>query len=249
MLRPTVLITGAAVRLGKATAEALFARGCNLMLHYNQSADAAKGLMNDFNQQRSNSCEIIQADLNDINALKSLVKKTIQAFGHLTHLVNNASVFYPSAILEDANTKALNHFMKTNFFAPLKLIDFALPYLKKSQGSVTNLIDIYADAGLTEHTGYVASKSALLGATQELASQLSPSIRVNGVSPGAILWPPVDSSQPVSEDKQQHILQNTALKCLGKPENIAATICYLALDAAYTTGSIIKVDGGRRWYI
>lgn len=254
MSRPTILITGAAVRLGKATAQALFARDCNLMLHYNQSASAAKALMDSFNQERANSCQIIQADLNNNNDLKQIVDMTVDIFGGLTHLVNNASIFYPVPIL-DSEPNTLNDFMKTNFFAPLKLAELAYPYLKRSRGSIVNLTDIYAEAGLTEHTSYVASKAALLGASQELAYKLAPEVRVNCVSPGAILWPSEDSSQvdildkQITTDKQKHILENTALKHLGKPDNIAATVCYLALDAIYTTGSVIKVDGGRRWYI
>ncbi len=247
MIRPTVIITGAAVRLGKATATAFFERGCNLVLHYNQSKSAAEMLMDSFNQKRANSCQIIQANLNHNYELEKLINATLEKFEQITHLVNNASAFYPEPILEQK--ESLNDFMQVNFLAPKKLAEIAHPHLKKSQGSVVNLIDIYADSGLTEHTSYVSSKAALLGASRDMAKQFSPEVRVNSVSPGAILWPPTNSSQTVSAEKQKNILDNTAIKQLGKPESIAATVCYLALDANYTTGSQIKVDGGRQWYI
>lgn len=252
MNRPTVLITGAAIRLGKATAQAFFERGCNLVLHYNQSAKAAKVLSQQFNQLRSGSAFIIQADLNNIDECDQLISRCLDYYGRIDHLINNASIFYPTPI-EEADITLLNSFMKVNFVAPLKLIQSAALALKKQRGSVVNLIDIYADAGLTEHGFYVASKAALQGATLQLANELAPNIRINGVSPGAILWPDIaDHDQKESTSlnpKQKKVIENTALKSLGTPDNIAATICYLALDATYTTGSIIKVDGGRRWYI
>ncbi len=252
MNRPTVVITGSAIRLGKATAEAFFARGCNLVLHYNHSSDKAKALTEQFNQLRAGSATLIQADLNHLAECQNLIDQCLSHFGRLDHLINNASIYYPTPIAS-SDLNGLDPFININFVAPVKLIQSAARFLKIQQGSVVNLIDIYADAGLIEHTFYVAAKAALQGATIELAHKLAPDIRVNGVSPGAILWP--DSNEPETNEssplneKQRQIIENTALKKLGEPKNIAATICYLALDASYTTGSVIKVDGGRRWYI
>jgi pteridine reductase len=246
MSKPTVLITGSAVRLGKAIAKCFFERGCNLVLHYNQSSHAAKALKQHFNHLRSSSCEIVEADLNCPRQRQRLIEQAILAFGRLDHLVNNASIFYPNPI-ETSKTQDIDSFMLTNFIAPTCLAKEAMPELKKSNGSIVNLIDIYASAGLTEHSAYVASKAALLEATKQLAIELAPEIRVNAVSPGAILWPEQTGQQ--KQLKQQIILKNTALKKLGKPSNIGKTVCYLALDAVYTTGSEIKVDGGRSLFI
>lgn len=249
--RPTVLITGAAKRLGAATAQNFFARGCNLALHYNHSAEHAKQLQHHFNQQRAHSCLLLQADLEDQLQLTQLLNKTLDKFGRLDHLINNASIFYPHSLMQTASKThlELTRFIDINLHAPLTLTKLAAQALSQNQGSVVNLIDIYAQAGLAEHCCYVASKSALQHATYQLALELAPHVRVNGVSPGAILWPDEATQSAEALRKQQSILDNTALKVLGKPEHIAATITYLALDAHYTTGSVIRVDGGRRDYL
>ncbi|TQV87706.1 SDR family oxidoreductase [Aliikangiella coralliicola] len=258
MSQPTVLITGAAIRLGKATAEAFFARGCNLVLHYNNSQHSAKTLQQSFNQIRPKSCEIIQANLADIQSTQELIEQCEKTFGRLDHLVNNASLFYPTPFAQDfeydANNQDLDILLDVNFKAPSRLARLAYPLLKQRHGSITNLIDIYADAGLSGHTAYVASKSALKQMTLNQAVEFAPNVRVNGVSPGAILWPDNDEKTPAatndSEDTgKTEILKHTANKKLGSPTNIASTIVYLALDASYTTGSIIKVDSARRWYL
>ncbi|WP_444997220.1 SDR family oxidoreductase [Aliikangiella sp. IMCC44359] len=277
MKRTTVLITGSAKRLGRATAHAFVQRGCHVMLHYNHSTQAAKSLQQELLSISPRACQLIQSDLNQPDALTKLIDATLNAFGQLDHLINNASIFYPTPLFknhteENIETKEteleLSQFLLTNYFVPKKLSLLAAPYLTKTNGSITNLIDIYADTGLKDHTAYVAAKSALKAMTVELAQIFAPQIRVNGVSPGAILWP--DSEGSLNEEKEAlskslqpsptsiagpnekqkvDILNNTSLKRLGKPENIAATITYLALDANYTTGSIINVDGGRRDYI
>lgn len=269
MKRPTVLITGAAKRLGRATACAFVQRGCNVMLHYNHSIQAAESLQFELLSIYPKCCQIIQAELNHQDSLVKIVEDTLTHFGRLDHLVNNASIFYPTTFypttLQNDTEIHLSSFLQTNYVAPKKLALLAEPYIAKTKGSIVNLIDIYADAGLSEHTAYVASKSALKATTQEQAKQFSPKVRVNGISPGAILWPDatnfsdeklaessisVQTQQSLpSENKKDNILNNTALKRLGHPENIAATAVYLALDACYTTGSVINVDGGRRDYI
>ena len=282
MSRPTVLITGAAIRLGKATAEAFFARGCNLILHYNSSDNAAKKLQKNFNEKRCDSCEIIQADLSDSDNLMKLIDQSNQTFGRLDHLVNNASLFYPtpfySTSFDDGHEQEqkstidkhlsceienqdLDTFLTVNYQSPAKLARLAYPLLKQQQGSIINLIDIYADAGLSKHTAYVTSKAALKQMTQIQAAEFAPKVRVNGVSPGAILWPDQDEENTNQESQDQasglkskdngktEILNNTASHKLGSPANIASTIVFLALEASYTTGSIIKVDSARRWYI
>jgi len=252
MSRPTVLITGSAIRLGKSIAETFWERGCNLMLHYNQSSLAAKDLKRHFNQQRLNSCEIIQTDLDCSSQRHHLIEQTKTQFGRLDHLINNASIFYPTPIGSSC-VNELNKLMLTNFIAPVSLAREAMLELKKTNGSIVNIIDIYADAGLVEHSLYVASKAALLAASKQLAIELAPEIRVNAISPGAILWPE-QTKQPSQLEqsnqlKQKDILEKTALKKLGHPSNIGSTVCYLALDAHYTTGSEIRVDGGRRLFI
>ena len=252
MTRPTVLVTGAAVRLGQAIAEKLFDRGCNLVLHYNQSAVTAKALVQSFNDRRADSCDSIGANLEHPDEYQRLIQFCLQRFGRLDHLVNNASIFYPTP-MDSASTTTLAQFLRVNFRAPLALARCAADALATHQGSIVNLLDIYADAGLAGHSFYVASKSALQAATRQLALELAPKVRVNAVSPGAILWPSQENAEiSASGNNQQRkraIVENSALKKSGSPSDIAETTAFLALDASYSTGSIIYVDGGRRFYI
>ncbi len=244
MSRPTVLITGAARRIGRATALAFAKKGCNLVLHYNQSEAEATKLADELNQLNDTASITVQADLNAESAASQLVDKTLNHFNRLDHLVNNASVFYPTPLIHTP-VENLSAFLTTNLFAPVRLINQAATAIKTNKGSIVNLIDIYADAGLADHSFYVAAKSALKTITHACAQRFAPDIRVNGVSPGAILWPDI----PVEQAKKKAIINHSALKTLGHPENIAETIVYLCLNAHYTTGSIIRVDGGRRDYL
>ena len=258
MSRPTVIITGAAKRLGKAIALAFANRGCDLVIHYNQSDCQAQSLEQQLSQiAPKNSYLLFKGDLSIPDTLTKLIETTISRFGRIDHLINNASIFYPTPV-DECISNDISHFLQINYDVPTRLAKLASPFIKTNQGSIVNLVDIYADAGLKNHTAYVAAKSALKAATQTQALEFAPSMRVNGVSPGAILWPdeetvPCDEkkqSQLINQDAHQRaILDKSALKRLGQPVNIAATVCFLALDATYTTGSVIRVDGGRRDYI
>jgi pteridine reductase len=240
------LITGAAHRLGKSIAVELHEREINIAIHCGQSIDKARSLCDQLNHKRTNSASVFQYDLIKPNATETLVGQIIQTFGRLDYLVNNASVFYPTPFLETPCNE-LDVFMQINFILPVKLTQAAFPYLKKSHGAVVNIIDIYAQRGLTKHCYYTASKMALLEATKELAYRFAPDIRVNGVSPGAILWPTNSGKQ--DQSKQKLIIENTALKRAGIAQDVSLTVAYLLLDALYTTGNIINVDGGRQLYI
>jgi len=245
MSQPTVLITGASKRIGQAIAIAFAKRGCNLAIHYNHSHLEAEKLQQTILKHYPVKCEIMQGQLGDSETYEMLIQKCASCFGGLDYLVNNASIFFPTPIMQ-AESDQFDNFIKVNSLAPLKLSLHALPMLKQTKGAIVNLIDIYADAGLTDHTFYVASKACLNELTKALALECAPEVRVNGVSPGAILWPEQENQMTLG---QQKILDATATKQLGTPEAIAATVVFLALDAHYITGSTINVDGGRRDYI
>ncbi|WP_196139516.1 SDR family oxidoreductase [Aliikangiella sp. G2MR2-5] len=250
---PTVIVTGAAKRLGRTIAEQFFTRGCNLVLHYNHSAQEAKALANKFIMQRENSCAVVGCDLEQDNVAQQIIDIALEKFGHIDYLINNASVFYPTPV-EKASNDMMKSILKINWRQPEKLALAARPYLAEQQGAIVNLIDIYAEAGLSEHTFYVAAKAALLESSRMMARAFAPRVRVNCVSPGAILWPeqkednPSDKNEPVDKIKQK-ILDNSALKRLGSPADIASTATFLAMDASYMTGCNIRVDGGRRLYL
>jgi len=236
-----VLITGGAKRVGAAVCRRLHAGGANLMLHYRASAGEARLLQAELNRTRADSVALIQADLNDIAKLPSIVDQTVQRFGRLDALVNNASSFFPTPI--GAVTGAQwEDLVGTNVRAPLFLAQAAAAALKKAQGAIVNITDIHAERPLRNYVVYSVAKAALAGLTRSLARELAPEVRVNAIAPGPILWPDDDQFDEVS---RQRIISHTLLKREGTPDDIARTVQFLIEDAPYITGETINVDGGR----
>jgi len=238
--RKTALVTGAAARIGAAICRTLHTRGCDVMLHYNSNVEAAEQLASQLNRDREGSVTIVQADLSMQAGIDSLAKQVSKRFGALDVLVNNASRFYPT---KPGSTQAWqwDDLLNSNLRGPYFLVQALLDQLRTAGGSVVNIIDIHADRPMAGHSVYCMSKAGLTMMTRALAQELGPSIRVNGVSPGAILWP---ENEPDSAEKQE-ILRRTALGRTGDPVDIASAVAYLALDAPYITGQILAVDGGR----
>ena len=236
-----VLITGGAKRVGAAICRRIHAAGANLMLHYRASAGEARLLQAELNGARADSVALIQADLLDLKAMPSLVEQTVQRFGRLDALVNNASSFYASPIGE-ITAAVWDDLMGTNLRAPLFLAQAAAPALRKSQGAIVNIADIHADRPLKNYVVYSVAKSGLVALTRSLARELAPEVRVNAVAPGPILWPDDASFDEVS---RQRIISHTLLKREGTPDDIARTVHFLLAEATYMTGETINVDGGR----
>lgn len=236
----TALITGASRRIGAVIARTLHSAGMNITLHYRGSKDEADKLVNEFNQQRENSCIAIRLDLHDTATLPDLIEQSQQHWGQLDLLVNNASSFYPTHIGK-MTEQHWDDLMGSNLKAPLFLSQAATPYLKQSKGCIVNIVDIHADKPMKNHTIYCAAKAGLAMITKSLAKELGPDIRVNGVAPGAIMWP----ENELDEATQNDIVERTALKRSGMPDDIAAAVLFLVRDAHYITGQIIPVDGGR----
>jgi pteridine reductase len=236
-----VLITGGAKRVGAAICRRLHAAGANLMLHYRASAGEARLLQAELNGARADSVALIQADLLDLKAMPSLVEQTVQRFGRLDALVNNASSFYASPI-GDITAAIWDDLMGTNLRAPMFLAQAAAPTLKRSQGAIVNIADIHADRPLKNYVVYSVAKSGLVALTRSLARELAPEVRVNAVAPGPILWPDDASFDEVS---RQRIISHTLLKREGTPDDIAKAVHFLLADATYMTGETINVDGGR----
>jgi pteridine reductase len=236
-----VLITGGAKRVGAAICRRLHGAGANLMLHYRASAGAARLLQAELNGARADSVALIQADLLDLKALPPLVEQTLQRFGHLDGLVNNASSFYATPIGE-ITAAAWDDLMGTNLRAPAFLAQAAAPALRKTQGAIVNIADIHADRPLKNYVVYSIAKSGLVALTRSLARELAPEVRVNAVAPGPILWPDDEAFDEVS---RQRIISHTLLKREGTPDDIAKAVYFLLAEATYVTGETINVDGGR----
>ncbi len=238
------LVTGAARRIGATTVRMLHQQGATVAIHYRNSKNDAEKLSYELNEIRADSCFILQAELADVVSLESMVNAVIKQSGRLDILINNASSFFPTKVGEISEDDWDNLFA-SNLKAPLFLSQAAAPYLDKTQGCIVNMVDIHAERPLAEHPVYCAAKAGLLMLTKSLAKELGPKVRVNGVSPGVILWPEADGDSAETNAEHQSLLAMTSLKREGSPDDIAKAISFLVSDAPYVTGHIIPVDGGR----
>ena len=241
------LITGASRRIGAEIARSLHQAGMNLCIHYRSSEADAQQLVDELQSVRKNSAIKVQMDLLQTEALPELVSRAASEWGRLDLLLNNASTYFPTPV-GDFTGKDWDILMGSNLKAPLFLSQAAAPVLAKSQGSIINIIDIFAERPKLRHTLYSIAKSGLLTMTRSLARELGPDVRVNGVGPGAILSAEHETTS-AAEYVQQEVINQTALKRWGNPADIAATVLFLLRDAPYVTGHMIPVDGGRLLYI
>jgi pteridine reductase len=235
-----VLVTGGARRLGAAIARRLHAEGARILIHHRASQADASALAAELNAARSDSAATHAANLLDVTALPGVVAAAIGAFGRLDVLVNNASTFYPTP-LGEITPQAFDDLVGTNLRAPLFLAQAAAAELRLRRGLVLNMIDIHAFRPLKRHPVYCAAKAGLLMLTQSLARELGPHVRVNGLAPGPVLWP----EGGMDGDLQSRIVDRTALKRMGTPEDVARAALFLVRDAPYVTGQVLPIDGGR----
>ncbi len=238
MTAPVALVTGSARRIGAQIVRTLHHHGMRVIIHYRGSQQEAESLAAVLNQTRPNSAAVLQADLDQPAAVRQLASDALACFGQLDLLVNNASSFYPTPIdqADDADWEKLIH---SNLRAPFILSQQLTPALRQQHGCIINIVDVYAEKPLQTHTLYCMAKAGLAMMTKSLARELGPEIRVNGVSPGPILWP------EAGQMNQQAIQDATALKRSGEPDDIANTVYWLATAAPFITGQILAVDGGR----
>lgn len=238
---PVALITGGAKRLGAYNARQLHKQGYNITIHYCHSRSEAENLATELNAIRPASALCFSANLNRMQAITDLVSFVETQWGRLDVLLNNASSFYPTPF-QSVTDEQWNDLFASNVKAPFFIAQACTEMLKKSKGNIVNMIDIHAKRPLQDHTPYCMAKSALLTMTLALAKELAPDIRVNGISPGAILWP--SDTESLSSEKKETILSGIPLKRLGNEQDIADTLLYL-VNSPYITGQIIEVDGGR----
>ncbi len=237
-----VLITGGAKRVGATICRMLHATGMNLMIHYKSSLNEARALQAELNLQRPNSVSIIQGDLLNIASLPNLIAETIQQFGHLDVLINNASTYYASEIGDIDETKWLD-LMGSNLKAPLFLSQAAAGELRKNNGCIINITDMHVERPKKGYVVYSVAKAGLVTLTKSLAYELGPEVRVNAVAPGPVQWP--ENNPQFDEVYRQRVINQTLLKRVGEAEDVAKAVKFLIADAPFVTGHVLAVDGGR----
>ena len=237
-----VLVTGGSKRIGAAICRRLHAAGANIALHYRSSVQDALSLQAELQVSRPDSVLCVQADLLDSQDVSRLMRETVSHFGHLDALVNNASSFFAMPLAE-ISEQHWNDLIGTNLKAPLLLAQAAEAELRRNHGAIVNIVDIHAERPMHGHLLYSVAKSGLAGLTRALAQELAPTVRVNAVSPGVIVWP--ENAEWQDEEKRRKVIAHTLLKRQGEPDDIARTVQFLLNDAPYMTGQIISVDGGR----
>jgi pteridine reductase len=237
-----VLITGGAKRVGGAISRRLHSAGAQLVVHYRTSSSEAHALKEELTATRPGSVALVQGDLLKPANLAGLVKDAVKTFGKLDGLVNNASSFYPTS-LGEITEESWDDLVGTNLKAPLFLSQAAARELRKTHGSIVNIIDIHAEFPMKNYIVYNIAKGGLVALTRSLARELGPEVRVNGVAPGTILWP--DDEAWRDEVARQRIMNQTAMKRIGEPDDIAKAVEFLLTDSPYVTGQVLAVDGGR----
>ena len=233
----TDLITGGAARIGAQIVRTLHENDYKVIIHCHQSEEIAQALCLELNSKRNSSAQVVVADLRDNEAIKKLT----QTIKSLDLLVNNASVFYPTST-ENSTIEDWDKIININLRAPFFITTELSKALAVSEGSIVNIIDIHSERPLKNHSIYNISKTGLKMLTKTLAKELAPIIRVNGVSPGSILWP--QGPAELSQEEKFNMLDRIALNKHGSTEDIAEAVLFLAV-AKYISGEVINIDGGR----
>lgn len=236
---PVALVTGAAKRIGAAIATQLHDDGYNVIIHYGKSQRDAEVLVSTLNDKRPQSACCLQADLCHLDDINLLADLALKAWGKVSLLVNNASSFYPTPV-GDIKEDDWVSLVGSNLKGPLFLSQALTETLKQSGGCIINLVDMHIERPLANHSVYLLAKSGLASLTRSLATELAPHVRVNGIGPGAILWP----ERKMDDNDKQALVDSIPLGALGTPQDIANTVTFLT-NASYITGQIIYVDGGR----
>lgn len=238
MAEPVALVTGAGRRVGARIARELHAAGMSVAVHCHRSREDAERLREAFEAARPGSATVVAADLLESGAAEAVVAAAEERWGRLDVLVNNASSFYPTPVGEVTEAE-WRDLVGSNLAAPFFLAQAAAPLLRAARGCIVNIADVYGHRPLAGHPVYSAAKAGLVMLTRALALELGPEVRVNSISPGAVLWP--ENEDP----ERRRIIDAIALKRSGDPGDIARAALFLVRDAPYVTGQDLAVDGGR----
>lgn len=234
--RRVALVTGAGRRLGKHLSLALAAAGYDVILHANESFDAAQSLVIEI-QKRGSRALAVQADLSRVDEIKRLVPPVREWTSQLHVLVNNAGIF-PTHRFEEIDGAAWDAVMNVNLRAAFFLAQAFTPMLRAAEDAcIVNVASLGAFQSWVTHVPYCISKAGIVMLTKALAKTLAPSIRVNAVAPGIIIVPDEEVRQHPSSER-------IPLKRYGTIEDFTQAVLYLAQPSSYLTGHVLTIDGG-----
>ncbi len=244
--RPVAIVTGGAKRVGAATCRALASSGFDIVLTYRSSKDAAVEHARKLEQSGVLACAI-PLNLNQHESVESFLGDTFQNLPRLDVLVHNASQYEPTPI-DSLTAESLESHARVNALAPALISAQLAPKLSTSDlpggGAIVAMCDIHAmGRPRKDFLAYAISKAAITEMVRTLARELAPHVRVNGVAPGVVAFP--ESGYESDPEMQRQYLSRVPLERSGTPEDAAEVVRWLAVDATYITGEIIRVDGGR----
>jgi len=236
----TALVTGGAHRVGKAIALELAKAGANLVINYNSSAEAAQETIAEA-EALGVQALAVQCDISDLAGVQRMVAQIRDHFGGLDILVNSADYFGKHPFPTDDYTMwkrvtditIHGSFYVSNECAPLLLAG--------EDGAVVNIVDLSVWQPWKGFTAHAVAKAGLMALTQQMALELAPTVRVNAVAPGPVLAPP-----DYTEEQLKVVEKGTLLRRWGRAEDVAHAVRFL-VEAEYTTGDVIFVDGGERF--
>ena len=243
---PVALITGSARRIGAAIARKFHDRSYRVLLHCRNSTAEAGALAAEFNARRASSAALLSADLASADGGERLARQALAHFRRVDVLVNNASGFYPTSFGE-VSAEQWDDLQGSNLRGHFFLSQALAEELRSRGGAIVNIGDIWADRARRGYPVYTIAKAGLGAMTRSLALELAPSVRVNSIAPGSILWPEhlADDTDPEIAEARERILRSIPMRKPGDPDQIAELCWFLAVEASYMTGQTVRMDGGR----
>lgn len=242
-MEKVAIVTGGSRGIGKAIVEALARKNIKVIANYNQSEEKAKKLKEELEKENV-SIDIFKADVSKREQVKEMVNYTIKKYGKIDILINNAGIDQEK-MFQDITDEDWDNIVKVNLYSVFCTTQEVIQYMiSQKNGCIVNISSIYGINGGACAVAYSATKAGIDGITKSLAKELGPSnIRVNSIAPGYI---DTDMNEKYSEEEIEQIKEETPLEKIGKPQDIAKCIEWLAEDN-FTTGQIISINGG--WVI